>query len=200
MHRSSSKGVRRTAGEVREALAPALGADRLRLGVPLAPYTTFRIGGPADVLYDATSADELATAVTSAHAAGIPCFVLGLGANILVGDRGVRGLVVRNLARGIQDLAGGRVRPVLALSAPVRLLEHLDKPMADYPCGRALVDGTPRASGLELAMHGGLGLEWQASSRLGLVAEVGYERYLGVDTCLQDASVVTPVLGLIGRL
>ncbi|MBX7117653.1 MAG: UDP-N-acetylmuramate dehydrogenase [Gemmatimonadaceae bacterium] len=110
MHRSSSKGVRRTAGEVREALAPALGADRLRLGVPLAPYTTFRIGGPADVLYDATSADELATAVTSAHAAGIPCFVLGLGANILVGDRGVRGLVVRNLARGIQDLAGGRVR------------------------------------------------------------------------------------------
>jgi len=77
--------------------------------VPLAPYTTFRIGGPADVLYDATSADELATAVTAARAAGTPCFVLGLGANILVGDRGVRGLVIRNRARAVRFLDDRRI-------------------------------------------------------------------------------------------
>jgi UDP-N-acetylmuramate dehydrogenase len=82
-------------------LAPTLGADRLRQDVPLAPYTTFRIGGPADVLYDATSADELATAVTAARAAGIPFFLLGLGANILVADAGVRGLVIRNRADAV---------------------------------------------------------------------------------------------------
>ncbi len=82
------------------ALAPALGAGRLQLRAPLAPYTTFRIGGPADVLYEATSADELAAAVTAARALGVPWFVLGLGANILVGDRGVRGLVIRNRAQG----------------------------------------------------------------------------------------------------
>jgi len=80
------------------ALAPALGASRLRLREPLAPHTTFRIGGPADVLYEAGSADELAAAVTAARALGVPWFVLGLGANILVGDRGVRGLVIRNRA------------------------------------------------------------------------------------------------------
>ena len=96
--------------EIAAALAPALGAERLHLNEPLAPYTTFRIGGPADVLYDATSADELATAVTAARTAGIPCFVLGLGANILIGDRGVRGLVIRNRARGIRALGGGRLR------------------------------------------------------------------------------------------
>lgn len=91
------------------ALAPALGADRLRRGVPLAPYTTFKIGGPADVLYDATSADELASAVTAARHAGVPHFVLGLGANILVADGGVRGLVIRNRSERIAVRADGRV-------------------------------------------------------------------------------------------
>ena len=96
--------------EVAAALAPSLGAARLRLGAPLAPYTTFRIGGPADVLYDATTDEELASAVIAARRAGIPCFILGLGANILVGDLGVRGLVVRNVARHVHDLGEGRLR------------------------------------------------------------------------------------------
>jgi UDP-N-acetylmuramate dehydrogenase len=99
-----------TPQDVAAALAPALGMPRLRLDEPLAPYTTFRIGGPADVLYDATTADELATAVVAARTIGMPVFVLGLGANILVGDRGVRGLVVRNVARRVADLGEGRVR------------------------------------------------------------------------------------------
>ena len=75
-----------------------LDLSRLRHDQPLAPYTTFKIGGPADLLYDATSADDLAEAITLARATGTPYFVLGLGANILVGDRGVRGVVVRNVA------------------------------------------------------------------------------------------------------
>lgn len=76
----------------------SLVAERMRTNVPLAPFTTFKIGGPADVLYDATTADDLANAVTAARAAGVPFFVLGLGANILVGDLGFRGLVIRNTA------------------------------------------------------------------------------------------------------
>lgn len=76
----------------------ALAPSRLHANAPLAPYTTFKIGGPADWLYEATSADDLAAAIAAARAAGLPWFVLGLGANILVGDKGVRGLVIRNLA------------------------------------------------------------------------------------------------------
>ena len=84
-------------------------SNRLRRAEPLAPYTTFRIGGPADLFYDATSADDLANAVISAREAAVPHFVLGLGANILVGDRGFRGLVIRNLARETRFAADGRV-------------------------------------------------------------------------------------------
>ncbi|MFL6196889.1 MAG: UDP-N-acetylmuramate dehydrogenase [Thermoanaerobaculia bacterium] len=85
-----------------EPLRQALGPDRLRKGEILAPYTTFRIGGPADLFYEARSADELATAILAARESGLPFFLLGLGANILIGDKGFRGLVIRNAARRIE--------------------------------------------------------------------------------------------------
>jgi UDP-N-acetylmuramate dehydrogenase len=91
------------------ALAQRLGAERIRRDVPLAPFTTFRIGGPADLFYEATTADELATAILAARELGVPYFVLGLGANILVGDRGFRGLVIRNQARHFAFHDDGRL-------------------------------------------------------------------------------------------
>jgi UDP-N-acetylmuramate dehydrogenase len=69
-----------------------------RRDVELAPYTTFKIGGPADLFCEPGSADDLALAVRTARELGVPYFVLGLGANILIGDRGFRGIVIRNAA------------------------------------------------------------------------------------------------------
>jgi UDP-N-acetylmuramate dehydrogenase len=90
--------------EVAKRLAPA----RLQHAAMIAPYTTFRIGGPADLLYDADSADDLAEAIDTAEAHGVDWFVLGLGANILVGDGGFRGLVIRNRARHVTWHEDGR--------------------------------------------------------------------------------------------
>ena len=87
-----------TPDDLATSLSQLLDRSRLRVREPLAPFTTFRIGGPADVLYEARSADELAAAVVAARALDVPWFVLGLGANVLIGDRGVRGLVIRNRA------------------------------------------------------------------------------------------------------
>ncbi|MDF2776444.1 MAG: UDP-N-acetylenolpyruvoylglucosamine reductase, partial [Geminicoccaceae bacterium] len=81
-----------------ERVATALAGSRLKRHEPLAPYTTFKIGGPADLLFEADSADALADAILTAREAQVPYFVLGLGANILVADKGVRGLVIRNVA------------------------------------------------------------------------------------------------------
>ena len=91
-------------------LEARLGADRLERDVPLAPYTTFRIGGAADLFYRARTPDELADAVTTARSLDVPHFILGAGANILVADAGVRGLVIRNEARGVHFLDDGKVR------------------------------------------------------------------------------------------
>jgi UDP-N-acetylmuramate dehydrogenase len=86
-----------------------LDAKRLKRNEPLGQYTTFRIGGPADLFYDATSVDDLAGAVTAARDFGIEYFVLGLGANILVGDKGFRGLVIRNTSSHLEFLDNGRL-------------------------------------------------------------------------------------------
>jgi UDP-N-acetylmuramate dehydrogenase len=91
-------------------LRERLGAHRVEESVPLAPYTTFKIGGPADYLYRATTEAELASAIVLAREMEIPTFLLGLGANILIGDRGFRGLVVRNEVEGIEFLENDRVR------------------------------------------------------------------------------------------
>ncbi len=90
-------------------LARSLDSTRLKRDEPLAPYTTFKIGGPADLYYEADSADDLAAAVVAARQAGLPWFVLGLGANILVGDRGFRGLVIRNGAKHFRFSDDGKL-------------------------------------------------------------------------------------------
>jgi UDP-N-acetylmuramate dehydrogenase len=92
-----------------ERLAARLDASHLRRSEPLAPYTTFQIGGPADLFFDATTADALANAVLAARASGVPYFVLGLGANVLMGDRGFRGLVIRNTAQAHEFREDGDV-------------------------------------------------------------------------------------------
>ena len=76
--------------------------SHLRLNEPLAEYTTLRVGGPADLFYRATEVEEFAQVVISAHQLNIPTFILGLGSNLLVSDKGVRGLVIYNCCRRIQ--------------------------------------------------------------------------------------------------
>jgi len=99
-----------TTGSAVDELAARLHPERLERDVVLAPYTTFKIGGPADLLYRARTPDELARAVLAARELEVPFFLLGLGANILVGDGGFRGLVIRNEVRGIEFLDDVRVR------------------------------------------------------------------------------------------
>jgi UDP-N-acetylmuramate dehydrogenase len=95
--------------ETYKELAARLNQSQLKRGESLAQYTTFRIGGPADLLYNATTADDLAIAVESARHLDIPYFVLGLGANILIGDLGFRGLVIRNTSDRFEFSDNGRL-------------------------------------------------------------------------------------------
>jgi UDP-N-acetylmuramate dehydrogenase len=104
-----SSVTERQAGEQHYALARRLGAERIERNVPLAPMTTFRIGGPAALLYRARTADELADAITTARELDIRHFLLGLGANILVADRGFPGLVIRSEVDNVDFIDDVRV-------------------------------------------------------------------------------------------
>lgn len=91
-------------------LRARLGEGRIERDVVLAPFTTFRIGGPADLFFRARTADELVAALLAARQLGTPHFLLGLGANILIADLGFRGLVIRCEVDGIEFLDETRVK------------------------------------------------------------------------------------------
>jgi UDP-N-acetylmuramate dehydrogenase len=69
--------------------------------VPLAPYTTFQIGGPARWFGEAKSEDDIAAGVAFSEEHRLPLFVLGGGSNLLVSDEGFPGLVLHIASRGI---------------------------------------------------------------------------------------------------
>jgi UDP-N-acetylmuramate dehydrogenase len=88
----------RELGEAERLLRERLGT-RLRVGFPIAPLTTFRIGGPAALFVEAEDDDALEAVGRAVAATGIPVAVIGKGSNMLVSDEGFPGIVVR-LGRG----------------------------------------------------------------------------------------------------
>lgn len=100
-------------------LAASLGAlfgERTRSDVPLAPLTTFRVGGSADRFVETRSADEIVAALKIAHAAGAPATLLGSGSNVLVSDKGVRGLVIRPRGGDVRRIDRHHVRADAAVT------------------------------------------------------------------------------------
>ncbi len=79
----------------------AVFGERLQTNVPLAPYTSARIGGPAEALITAHTSEELAKTISRLWEMGVPFTLLGGGSNVLVSDAGVRGVVVLNRARAV---------------------------------------------------------------------------------------------------
>ena len=71
--------------------------------VPLAPQTTFNIGGPARFFVEANEVSEVEQAVTFAHSRDLPLFVLGGGSNLLIADSGWPGLVLKIAIPGIEQ-------------------------------------------------------------------------------------------------
>lgn len=93
-----------------DRLTAAFGNDRVSRNVPLAPLTTFKVGGPADWLIDVHRSADLEQAIALAREARLPISVLGGGSNVLVSDAGVRGLVVRVFGGDVRQIDASTVR------------------------------------------------------------------------------------------
>jgi UDP-N-acetylmuramate dehydrogenase len=117
--------------------------DKVKENVPLAPYTSARIGGPADIFITADSGAELARIVKCLWKLEMPFTLLGGGSNVLVSDRGVRGVVVLNHAKAVKF--------------------HADRPRGDEPS--VMVESGVVFSNLanRCGTRGFAGLEWAAT-------------------------------------
>lgn len=135
----------------------AVGRDKALRGEwrerePLARYTSWQIGGPADRLYLPADAEDLA-AVLAALPADEPVFWLGLGSNLLVRDGGIRGTVIctRQVLAGLEDLGRGRIRAEagVACAKVARFAAQRDLVGAEF------LAGIPGTVGGALAMNAG---------------------------------------------
>ncbi len=145
----------------------------------LSRHTTFGIGGKADVFVTVRNADELARAVTMVRAAGEAVFVLGAGSNILVGDAGIRGVVIDNQAKAIE----GPLSPSPSPTGGV----------GDTFVVRA-ESGVPFASlAKQLARDGYSGIEWAAGIPGTMGGAVVYNAG-AYEGCLADVLLAVTIL------
>lgn len=78
-----------------QTIIKQLGKDRVKLNEPMSGQTTFRIGGPADLFFEAETEKELVKAMGVIRKTKVPYFILGGGSNLLVEDRGFKGIVIK---------------------------------------------------------------------------------------------------------
>ena len=141
--------------ELRSRLAERFG-KRARFGEPLSRHTSFKIGGPADAWVEIENAAELADLFAMAHEVHTGVFVLGSGTNVLVSDRGVRGIVL-HLGRGLHfaewtiDGDAARVRAGAAMPFKKLVYDAVERGFEGLEFG----EGIPGSLGGGLTMNAG---------------------------------------------
>jgi UDP-N-acetylmuramate dehydrogenase len=128
-------------------MMPTISGVEIGERVNLAPYSTMKVGGPADYFATVATTEQMLKVARWARASGIPYYILGGGSNILVADAGIRGLVIYN-----------RCRRVRVDEAPCCVFPLDDRPFLWAESGAAMA-GAARTS----IAAGLTGLEWAVS-------------------------------------
>ncbi|MEV6315959.1 UDP-N-acetylmuramate dehydrogenase [Streptomyces sp. NPDC051776] len=109
---------------------------------PLAPLTTFRLGGPATRLFTATTDDEVVAAVREADTSGTPLLIIAGGSNLVIGDKGFEGTALRIATTG-HDISGTR----LELAAGENWSEAVARTVEAGLAGIECLAGIPGSAG-----------------------------------------------------
>lgn len=144
--------------ELIERLRESIPKKQISEFAPMSRYTTLRLGGPADVLVQVSSAEQISCALAAAHALEVPVTILGNGSNLLVRDGGIRGLVIHvgELFSAVSDpvpLGDGRYAITAQGGAT---LTKLANAAADHAlCGLEFAGGIPGTVGGAVFMNAG---------------------------------------------
>ena len=141
-------------GADREALL-ATGAQ-VAFDEPLAPYTSWKIGGPADAWIVADTADQLESVMRFCAKRRMPWFVLGSGSNLLIGDGGIRGIVLRLAGEFAQiDVQSGEQHVTVRAGASAGMALLTAKAASAGALGIGSLAGIPGSVGGSLRMNAG---------------------------------------------
>jgi UDP-N-acetylmuramate dehydrogenase len=125
---------------------------KISLNEPLAPFTTFRIGGMADYYVEPLDAQDVLNIVNYASKQEIPVYTMGNGSNVLISDEGIRGIVI-NLEAGFHYLRNDN--GVIVSGAGVKLAKFVDFCIQHRYGGVEMLAGIPATVGGALVMNAG---------------------------------------------
>lgn len=133
-------------------LLAVLGEDKIKMDEPLKNLTSFKIGGPADALARVSTVDELIKIIRYAKDANIPYFLLGNGSNVLVSDKGYRGIIIQLSKDDVEVSVSG---DTITADAGVTLSKLSQTAMNASLSGLEFASGIPGTLGGALFMNAG---------------------------------------------
>ncbi|MGI6435850.1 MAG: UDP-N-acetylmuramate dehydrogenase [Syntrophomonadaceae bacterium] len=133
-------------------ISDILPIDRIKFNEPMCLHTTFRIGGPADILAIPSTPEEVINLLRYCRQKSLPLFVFGLGSNLLVRDKGIRGVVMK-LGEGLKtiQIKGQQVYA----EAGVRMSEMCRVVAREGLSGLEFAEGIPGSLGGAIVMNAG---------------------------------------------
>ncbi len=137
---------------MKEKLESILPKEQILTQEPMSRHTTFRVGGPAEYFLTANTAEQLRSVLACLREEGMPYFLLGNGSNLLVGDRGYRGAVVR--LGGIFETIDIQDETIRA-GAGASLAMTARRAMESGLCGMEFASGIPGTLGGAVRMNAG---------------------------------------------
>ena len=129
-----------------------LPSERIKVNEPMKEHSSFKIGGPVDIMVLPESIEEIQRILHYCRKQDIPCFVFGLGSNLLVRDKGIRGLAIK-VGNNLKNVS--ICNDTIFAEAGVRLAE-LSQAAADYSLsGLEFAEGIPGSLGGAVVMNAG---------------------------------------------
>lgn len=136
-----------------QMLSRVMVSGRLRTDEPMSRHTTFRVGGPADYYVEAETEAELSEVLALCRRQEVPCYVVGNGSNLLVGDKGYRGVIV---ALGKRFSGVGKAGEGKLLAGAGALLSVVAKAaLKESLAGMEFASGIPGTVGGAVVMNAG---------------------------------------------
>ena len=149
---------------------------------PMAPRTTLGVGGPADYFVEVAACDELAELIKYVSATGLPWMVLGDGANVLVSDKGIRGVVIHLIGDFKKTTVSGTT---ITAGSAARVSEVADTAARHNLSGLEGVGAVPGTVGGAIVMNAGThrGYVDQVLESLAVVTPEGEQRVMSNEPC-----------------
>jgi len=127
---------------------------KISVNEPLGKYTTFKIGGNADIYLEPKDKEDAKNIIAYLSSNHIPTFIMGNGSNLLINDEGVRGAVV-NLETGFSYATYNPQNSVITAGAGIRLAQFVDFCIAQNKKGVEMLAGIPGTLGGGIIMNAG---------------------------------------------